>query len=242
MKRGLFAAAGLGVLALAAGLAASLALGPAVKAAVEKLGPQVAGVPMRLRSFSLSPLTGSVRLKGLVVGNPPGYKTPAAFELGSVRADVSLRSLLTDTIVVERVWVRGAEATYELGPGGSNVAVIQKRAESFAGGGGAPAKGGGPGKKLIIKDFRFEGGKARLSAALLGGKTIEAAIPDIHLTDVGGAQGASPAKAAAELIEAVSSATLSAALNSGKVLLGAAGGAVKAATKAVSGLKGLFKK
>lgn len=237
MKRLLFALGGLGVLALAAGLALSALLGPAVKAAVETIGPQVAGVPMSLRSFSVEPLRGSLRLRGLVVGNPPGYKTASALELGDVSVRVRLRSLFSDTVVVERVHVRGAQATYELGPGGSNVAVIQRKAASFAGGGAPEAKAAKPAKRLVIKDFRFTDGKARLSAALLGGKALEADIPDIRLADIGGERGTSPARAAAEMLGAVTEGVAKAGLSLGRDL----GGAVKAAGKAVSGLKNLFK-
>lgn len=237
MKRLLFALGGLGVLGLAVGLVLSAMFGPAVKAAVEAAGPRVAGVPVSLGSFSVQPLRGSVRLKGLVVGNPPGYKTPSALELGDVRVRVRLRSLFSDTVVVERMVVRGASATYELGPGGSNVAVIQRKAESFAGGGNGAPKGAKPGRKVVIKDFRFTGGKARLSAALFGGKAFEADIPDIRLTDIGGERGTSPARAAAEMLGAVTAGVARAGVSVGRDL----GGAVKAAGKAVSGLKKLFK-
>lgn len=237
MKRLAFALGGLGVLALAAGLVLSAMLGPAVKAAVEAVGPPVAGVPMTLRSFSVEPLLGSVRLRGLVVGNPPGYKTASALELGDVRVRVRLRSLFSDTVVVERVHVRGAQATYELGPGGSNVAVIQRKAAAFAGGGAPEPKAPKASKRLVIKDFRFTDGKARLSASLLGGRALEADIPDIRLTDIGGENGTSPARAAAEMLGAVTAGVARAGLAVGRDL----GGAVKAAGKAVSGLKKLFR-
>lgn len=234
MKRLLFALAGLGVLAGAGAVVLSLSFGPAVKAAVEALGPRVAGVPMSLRSFTVSPFTGGVRLRGLVVGNPPGYRTPSAMELGDVRVRVNLRSLLSDTVVVEHVVVRKAHATYEFGPGGSNVSVIQKKAASF---GGASTGGGGPGKRVLIKEFRFEGGRARLSAPFLAGKAVEVAIPDIRLENIGGERGVSPAQAAAEMIRAVSGAVAGAGIEG----LKGVGGVLKVADKAFAGLKKLFK-
>lgn len=237
MKRLLFALAGLGVLGGAGAVALSLVFGPAVKAAVETLGPRVAGAPMSLRSFSVSPFTGGVRLRGLVVGNPPGYKTPSAFELGDIRVRVNLRSLLSDTVVVEHVIVRKAAATYEFGPGGSNVAVIQKNAAAFAGGGSGASSGGGTSNRVVIKDFRFEGGKARLSAPFLAGKAVEVDLPDIRLKDIGGDKGASPAQAAAEMIRAVSGAVAGAGVEG----LKGVGGALKVADKAFAGLKKLFK-
>lgn len=240
MKKLLWAAGGLAVLAVSGGLLAGMLVGPAVKAAVETLGPQVAGVPMRLRSFSVSPLTGHVRLRGLVIGNPPGYKTASLLELGDVRVAVSLRSLLSDTIVVKRVLVRGASATYEKGPGGSNTAVVQKRVESFSGPETA-AKSSKPAKKLVIRDFRFEDGTVRLSAGILGGKALELPIPDIHLKDIGGDRGTSPAKAVAAMLQPVTGAVGRSALDAGKAVVGGAVDAAKSAAKAVDGLKKLFR-
>lgn len=237
MRRLLFALAGLGVLAGAGALTLSLMFGPAVKAAVETLGPRVAGVPMTLRSFTASPFTGGVRLRGLVVGNPPGYKTASAMELGDIRVRVRLRSLFSDTIVVEHVIVRKAAATYEFGPGGSNVAVIQKNAAAFAGGASGSASGGGTSRRVVVKDFRFEGGKARLSAPFLAGKAVEVDLPDIRLKDVGGGKGVTPGQAAAEMIRAVSGAVVGAGVEG----LKGVGGALKAADKAFAGLKKLFK-
>lgn len=237
MKRLLLPLAALGALAAAAALVAALSFGPAVKAAVAALGPQVAGVPMTLGSFSVSPLTGSLRLGGLVVGNPPGYKTPSAFELEDIRVRVRLRTLLSDTVVVEHVLVRGAAATYELGPGGSNVGVIAKKAGAASGGGKAGTKSGGAAKRLVIKEFRFEGGRVRLSAGLLGGKSLEAPIPDVRLTEIGGAKGATPAEAGAKMLGAVASAVAQAALQAGRGV----GEAVKTAEKVFSGLQKLFK-
>lgn len=237
MKLLLIALGVLAVLAVAGGFALARLFEPAVKAAVETLGPQAAGVPMRLASLSVSPLTGSVRLSGLVVGNPPGFKTASAFELDDIRVKVRLRTLLSDTVVVEHILVRGAQATYELGGGGSNVGAIAKKAGSSGGGGKAGAQGGKPGKRLVIKDFRFEGGKARLSAGLFGGKAVEVAIPDVRLKDIGGEKGATPAQAGAEMLGAVASAVGQAAVAATKDL----GSAVKAADKVFSGLKKLFK-
>lgn len=239
MRKLLWAFGALFALSAAGALALAVYLGPVVKKAVEVLGPQVAGVPVRLGSFTVSPLTGRMRLKGLVVGNPPGFKTPSALEVGEVRVSVRLRTLLSDTVVVKEVYIGGASATYETGPGGSNVAVIQRKVDSLAGAGAGPekSKAGGAGKKLRIEEFRFTGGKVRLSAKLLGGNAIGLPMPEIRLKDIGGAKGTTPAKAAAEIAAAVATDISKAALSLGNHL----GPAVDTATKALSGIRKLFK-
>ncbi|MDE2292740.1 MAG: hypothetical protein KGL53_11720 [Elusimicrobia bacterium] len=244
MKKLVIAVGVLAALGAAVVVTVALHIGPIVKTAVETVGPKVAGVSVRLDSVAVSPLAGSVTLKGLVVGNPPGYKTPTAFELGEVHVAVSLKSLLSRHIRVRQVLIRGPVATYELGPGGSNVAVIQKKAEAAAGPSSAPAKPAasgkpsGPQRLLTIDDFRFEGGKVRLSAAFLGGKAVESPLPDIHLTDLGGAKGASPARVAAQAAKAVSADVAKAAVDAGRAVQRQA---VDQAKKTFSGLRKLFK-
>ncbi len=233
------ALAALLALSAAAALALAVYLGPLVKKAVETLGPQVAGVPVRLASFSVSPFTGRLRLKGLVVGNPPGFKTPSALEVGEVRVSVRLGTLLSDRVVVKEILVKGASATYETGPGGSNVAVISRRVDAVSGPGPSAAKGkaGGRARTLRILDFRFTGASVRLSARLLGGHAVTLEMPDIHLKDIGGEQGTTPAKAAAQIAAAVSSGVGKAVVSFGRPL----SSAVDSAAKALSGLKKLFK-
>ncbi|HJV95760.1 MAG TPA: hypothetical protein VJ608_06975, partial [Albitalea sp.] len=48
---------------------------------------------------------------------------------------------------------------------------------------------GGPGRKLIVDELLIRNASAHASAPLLGGKTVNAPLPDIVLHDVGRAQG-----------------------------------------------------
>ncbi|MBI3298997.1 MAG: hypothetical protein HYZ75_12575 [Elusimicrobia bacterium] len=224
----------------AAALALDRLLEPGVRMALERLGPQVAGVEVTLRSFTVSPFTGRLRLRGLVIGNPKGYKTRSAMELGEVRVALSLRSLLSDTVIVKEVVVRGASATYELGPGGNNLGVIGRKVESFSASSPPNSKDGST-KNLIVRQFRFEGGRLRFSAALMGGKAFELPVPDVHLEDIGGAKGTSPAKAGAQMLGAVTASVGKTALGAAKALAEQVGSAAKTAGKVLGGIKKLFK-
>lgn len=240
MKKLLLALAGLLALVVAGVLALNAMLEPVVRKVVVTLGPQIAGVPMSLGSLSVSPFSGSLRLSGIVIGNPPGYKTPSLMQVGEVRVGVRLRSLFSDAVVIDHIIVRDASATYEVGPGGSNVSVVQKKVEALLG--ASPADAGAKSShRIILSQFRFEGGKVLLSASVLGGQALELPVPDIHLEDIGGAKGTSPAKAGAMVLKAVTGGVAKAALGAGKVLADRVGSAAKTAEKVVGGLKKLFK-
>ena len=53
-----------------------------VRSSVEKVGPIVTKVSVKLDSAKISLFGGSGELKGLVVGNPEGFKTPEAIKVG----------------------------------------------------------------------------------------------------------------------------------------------------------------
>ena len=71
------------VLAIIAGIVVVMFLGDIVKKGVETAGPMVTKVDVKLNKASIS-LLGSAKLKGLFVGNPPGYKTDSAIKVGDV--------------------------------------------------------------------------------------------------------------------------------------------------------------
>ncbi|NNN04829.1 MAG: AsmA family protein [Elusimicrobia bacterium] len=232
MKKFLWAAAAGLVLLAAAVVVVSVNLGRIITAAVEAAGPRVLGAPVTLTRVSLSPLSGRGTLEGLVIGNPDGFKTPSAVRVGSVQIAVRLSSLMTDTIVVERVAVAAPELTWEIGPGGSNLTRLRDNAEHAAASQGgvsadakSPAAPAKPGKSLLIKDFSVTGGKVSLAAAALGGRELSVALPDVHLKDLGGPRR-SPAEVAAQALSAVEASARGAAQNAGGQVLEQARGAV----------------
>src|SRR5689334_13522627 len=74
-----------------------------VQKGVEKVGPAITKVEVKLKDADLSPLSGSGELKGLVVGNPPVYKTASAINVGSVGIKVEPGSIMKDKLVVRSV-------------------------------------------------------------------------------------------------------------------------------------------
>ena len=168
-------------------------LGPIIKTGVETIGSQVAGVPITLEHARVSPFRGGANLKGLVVGNPEGYKSPSAFELGEVDVKVNLASLTTDTIEVERIHIKAPAFTYEGSLKGSNISKLLEQLESEE----KPepqkettpveekSKNQGPGKKVVINDFLLADATVKLTLKELGGKTMDLTLPQIHLTDIG---------------------------------------------------------
>src|SRR5271170_2426406 len=94
------------VLIIVAVMVAALNLDRIVKKSVEAYGPQITKVPITLDAVHIGLLTGSASVKGLVVGNPPGYKTSQAISVGEASVGVNPLSILSDKIVVRSIEVK----------------------------------------------------------------------------------------------------------------------------------------
>src|SRR5207253_1720455 len=72
------------VLIVLAAVAVHLFLDSTVKRVVETMGPEMTKVQVKLEGVNIVLLSGSGSLKGLVVGNPEGYKTPSAINVSTL--------------------------------------------------------------------------------------------------------------------------------------------------------------
>ena len=241
------------VIILLAAVAVHLFLDSAVKRAVETFGPQFTKVSVKLDGVNLSLLSGSGSVKGLILGNPEGYKTPFSIQVGSARLGLQPASLLGDKIVVQTINVQGPEVTFETDLLHNNLSKILANIEDSTGGGSqtnaAPAETK-PGKKLEVDDFLITGGKLHVSVSTIG-KSATVPLPTIHLTDLGkDPAGITPAELSKRVMQAlVASATQAAAsavadLQKGALYLGndLSKSATNSLNKVTGGIGDLFKK
>ncbi len=238
------------VVVILAVLAVGLFLDSAIKKGVETIGPQIAKVDIKLDSVNLSLLSGSAKIKGLVVGNPEGYKTPNAISVGSTSVSVSPGSLLSDKIVVKSIRVESPEITFEGGLSGNNLNKILDNVNATVGGSDKPAttepatKEAKPAKKLQVDDLLITGAKVKVSLKGTGGFAAPVPIPDIHFTNLGqGPEGITPADLTQKVISEVTAnavkAAASAVTDIGK---GAVEGATKELEKTTKGITDIFKR
>jgi hypothetical protein len=175
-----------------------------VKTAVERAGSDVTKVEVTLNEADVSPTEGKAALRGLVIGNPAEFKTDSAFALGEISVALDIGSIGDDTLLIQEIVVDRPQVTYELGENGSNIEAIQRNVESQSKGGGKSSSGDDT--KIIIDHLYIRNGKVRISAAPLGGKTMDSNLPEIHLTDLGKEEGgASPEQIAEKIMAAVTS-------------------------------------
>src|SRR5437870_1314035 len=104
---------GLLVLLVLAAVAVHLFLDGAVKRAVETFGPELTKVQVKLDYVNLSLVTGTGKIRGMLVGNPEGYKSPSAIRVGVGTVTLRPASLLSDKVIVRSINLEGPEVTFE---------------------------------------------------------------------------------------------------------------------------------
>lgn len=171
-----------------------------VKAAVEKIGSDVTQVQVQLKEVNIELSSGKGALRGLTVGNPPGFKTERALSLGEISLQIDPGSVIQETVVIKEIVIGAPEITYELGDQGSNFDALKRNIDAYTGKGKDKGKvpksaddGSGGGKKLVVEHLYVRNGKVNINATVLQGKSLSAALPDIHLTNIGKQKGGATA-------------------------------------------------
>lgn len=224
-----------------------LFLGSIIKAGVEKVGPMVTKAPVKLDSANVSVFSGRGELKGFVLGNPAGYKTPDAIKVATIAIAIAPGSVLKEKKHIRSIKVEGPELTYETDLKGSNLGKIL---DNVGGSAEQEEKVPAPDRKkgetrLQVDEFVITGAKVHINASLLGSGTLT--LPEIRLTDLGsGPEGITPAELSKKVLTVVLNETTKAiAANAGKLLEGGKAlgtGAVDQLKKGGSGIGDLFKK
>lgn len=233
MKKALLA---LAVLAAVAGGAAwwlHSNLDGLVKSAIEDYGSRMTGARVRVGSVELRTTDGQGFVRGLVVGNPAGFKTAHALSVGQIEVALDLATITKDVILVKRIAVASPEVIYEKGEAMTNFDALQKNIAAYLG----PAKKDDKQKKLIVEELTIRNAKAQASAAFMDGKTVTVPLPDITLRNIGKAKGGvTPGELGQEVVAALKQ-RLSSAISFDRLLKGA-GKALQDTGKAI---KDLFK-
>ncbi|MGO1120461.1 hypothetical protein ACTL6U_17280 [Rhodovibrionaceae bacterium A322] len=178
-----------------------------VKAQIEEVGSEVTGTALTLDSVEINLGKGQASLVGLELANPSGFSQDQALVFDEVSVTLDLKSLKQDVVVVKEISIIAPEILYEITQSGSNLEAIEKHASQTAGGDGQSGSGQSGSSdqqkddhKMIIENFYLKSAALRMKIPGAS-KELEAAIPDLHLTNIGKEEnGANPNQVASQLI------------------------------------------
>lgn len=234
------------ILVIAVIIIVGFSLNSIIKRGVETIGSEAAGAAVRIRDVDISIFSGKGKIKGLFIGNPSGFQSESAMKLNAIRVALNVKSVFSDRMIIEEIFIDSPEITYEKGGSGDNIKTILRNIEKFSGGEGKDTgkKKERTEKKVVISDFTVKNGKVNVSLTALKGEKIRLDLPDIHMKDIGkGGQGASVSDAMKMIFAAVNKNVITAVAGSVTDVRKTAEQAVQGTVgKTVDSLKGLFGK
>jgi hypothetical protein len=165
-----------------------------VKRGIAHYGSQMTQAHVAVDAVQIRGTDGSGVVRGLVVGNPAGFRTDHALKVGAIEVAVDIGTLTDPVVVIRRIVIESADVIYEKGDTMTNFDAIQQNIARTlgtpSGGGGSGSKGKeSPGRKLVVDELVIRHARAQAAAPGLGGRTVSATLPDITLRNIGRAQG-----------------------------------------------------
>lgn len=155
---------------------------------VERGATYALGVPTTLDSADVGVLTGSVELAGLEVSNPDGFEADHFLKLDDADMDVSLGSLMEDTVEVPSLVLEGIDLRLERTLEGANYNVILDNLSRFES--GEKEEADPSDKKFVIRTIEVRNVRVHVDAVPVGGAigdltTAEVTVDEVVLRDVG---------------------------------------------------------
>jgi len=187
-------------------------LGPMIKTAVNKYGPEITRTEVSLSDVEVSLFSAQATLIDFLLGNPKGFNTPQAMTIKKAHINIDEKSILKDLIVIEKIEVLSPHITYEIKGKTDNFRALINNLQKPGDAGKAPSEqkqstppeDAKPTKNIFIKEFILKDGRVDLAMTMLKGQTVTATLPDLRLTDIGKKEGgATPAEAFQAILDEI---------------------------------------
>jgi hypothetical protein len=204
MKKSLIGLLALAIVVLVAGgIWIYFSLDFIVKRAIEAYGPDTVGAKVEVESVKLAPTSGVGAIRGLAIGNPPGFHSKHSVTVATIDVAVDPASVAKDVVHVRRIAVVGPVITYESSRNGSNFDAIQRNVARRTSGDKSAASG--KETRLVVDQLVIRDARVIYAPEIATrGATISFDLPDIRLADVGKRQGGvTPAGLTNVIVEAL---------------------------------------
>lgn len=229
------------LVAVALAVSAKLWLGHAIKGAVNGLGPQVMGVPVKVDSVSVDLIHGMVDLRTLTIGNPEGFDaTPYMFQLDGMHFDIAMRDTIKGSVHISDIVIDGPHVWYHKKLTSSNISrltdILDEKypSDDNSKKDDESKKGKSKDKSVVIDHVLVKEGTVGVRV----GVGVEVPLLEIELKDIGKDGALMPVQVVKILVKAIAKGTLSAVASVGEAAVDAVEGVGKAAVSGVKSVAG----
>ena len=164
-----------------------------VQRAIGHYGSQMTGSRVAVDAVELRTVDGRGVIRGLVVGNPAGFRAPHAIKVGVIDVSLDARTIADPVVVIKRIVIESPDVIYEKGESQTNFEAIQQHiAQALGTSANRSDSGTGSSsgsRRLIVQELVIRNARAQATAAGLAGQSISTTLPDITLRDIGREQG-----------------------------------------------------
>lgn len=173
-----------------------------VKVAIEKVGSDVTGTPVRVGKVKISLASGEGSLGGLRVENPEGFQRGSAFQFDEILMKIDIGTITKDPVVIQEIVIQHPRIRYEIGANETNVGRIQKNVVGHSPKGGTAGESRGKAPNVIIRDLYFRDGEVVVAQTAFLKEGITVPLPEVHLTNIGSGDqgGATPGDVAKAIL------------------------------------------
>lgn len=162
-----------------------------VQKIVHKYGSEITGTDVNLKGFKLGLANGEGSISEITVGNPKDYSAKNIFELGNIYVKVDIKSLTSDTIIIEDIEVSKPIINYEmLSLTRNNISDIQENINKNTAKSSSEKKNEEPksedaaaSKKVVIKKLNIKDGE--INAIVGKEEAVSVKLPTITMTNIG---------------------------------------------------------
>ena len=171
------------IMVIAVGL---FTLGPIVTKAINIYGPRLTKTDVRVDHVDISLRSGTATMTDFILGSPKGYTSPETMKVRSISMAVDERSLLRDTVIIDRIEVVRPEIFYEKRDGTDNLKTILNATKSGEKTTEPSDSRKTTRKTLLIKDLVVREGTLNVVLPGAGGKNVKVSLAELHLRNVSG--------------------------------------------------------
>lgn len=165
-----------------------------VQKIVHKYGSEITGTDVNLKGFKLGLANGEGNISEITVGNPKDYSAKNIFELGNIYVKVDIKSLTSDTIIIEDIEVSKPIINYEmLSLTRNNISDIQENIQKNTAKSSsskaeekteeAKSEDAAASKKVVIKKLNIKDGE--INAIVGKEEAVSVKLPTITMTNIG---------------------------------------------------------
>ena len=165
---------------------------------------EVTDTKVQLDAVKLDLKEGAGSLFNFEQPNPPGFQTKYAFHFDQAELDLDLQSIFDEVVIIEKVFINGAEVVYEYSDGKTNfielkniinanmnnktVAASTSKADQLQQK-ETKKTHAKQSKKIIIKSFEMINTKVEGAVPFASSQTLSVTLPNIQLNNIGSKGG-----------------------------------------------------